>query len=127
MKTLRPYGFFSDLTFGDPTAPKLRACLDDKPVGENVQRVARYLRAGVQFSVVPMLVHDIIAEERSAIGPLRYLTDGEWVWRSDLPYYVEKYHCRIPSEFITHMKSRDWIPPADVDLSQIKMPFEENA
>ena len=28
------------------------------------------------------------------------LTDGEYHWRSDITYYVEKYNMRLPQEFI---------------------------
>ena len=28
------------------------------------------------------------------------LTDGEYIWKNDLPYYVDKYNIKLPQSFI---------------------------
>lgn len=29
--------------------------------------------------------------------------DGVYVWRSDFPYYVDKYNLKVPDDFIAHI------------------------
>jgi hypothetical protein len=38
-------------------------------------------------------------------------TDGEWIWPTDLIYYVEEYHAELPAEFVARMASFGWSCP----------------
>src|SRR5262249_11657185 len=53
---------------------------------------------------------DCLAPERR-LPSVGILTDGVWVWPSDLAYYVAVYHCRIPEGFLQYVTSSDWRPP----------------
>lgn len=48
--------------------------------------------------------------------------DGTWAWYGDLAYYVEKYHVRLPNEFIEHMKMNNWMvsPEDTVDIDNLQ-------
>jgi hypothetical protein len=39
------------------------------------------------------------------------MTDGTWVWPSDLAFYVERYHVELPTDFVEHVRSCGWNPP----------------
>lgn len=33
------------------------------------------------------------------------ISDGYWIWRLDLPYYVEKYQIQLDGDFLRHVVS----------------------
>ena len=43
-------------------------------------------------------------------GGLSLMTDGDWLWYSDLAHYVERYHVRLDARFVEHARRRDWQP-----------------
>ncbi|WP_431683744.1 hypothetical protein [Kitasatospora sp. KL5] len=47
------------------------------------------------------------------------MTDGHWLWHSDLAHYVQRYHVVLDPEFIKHVRSNGWTVPdlsdSDVD------------
>ncbi|MFE4702008.1 hypothetical protein ACFRIC_33565 [Streptomyces sp. NPDC056738] len=46
----------------------------------------------------------------TGIGSL--YTDGSWVWRQDLAYYLGTYHVSLPPDFLAHVRdSRHRVPP----------------
>ncbi|MFE5599922.1 hypothetical protein ACFQ8O_12120 [Streptomyces coelicoflavus] len=42
-------------------------------------------------------------------GPL--LTDGAWLWRDDLAYYVATYHLALSRDFRAHVRELGHRPP----------------
>lgn len=38
-------------------------------------------------------------------------TDGTWLWREGLSYYVAKYHLALPREFVAHVRRLKYSPP----------------
>lgn len=38
------------------------------------------------------------------------VSDGEWIWRSDLSYFVKKYRVKFPDEFIAYVLQRKSAP-----------------
>ena len=47
------------------------------------------------------------------------LTDGVWVWPKGLAIYVERYHIRLPDEFIRHMEKKNFSIPEDLDVHNL--------
>lgn len=39
------------------------------------------------------------------------LTDGVWLWRDDLAYYVDKYHLVLPGALVARARELDYRPP----------------
>ncbi len=50
------------------------------------------------------VVCDVLDESKGVIGSLEILTDGEWIWPSDLSYYLQNYHIKLDERFIDHIK-----------------------
>jgi hypothetical protein len=55
---------------------------------------------------------DILSSDNFPIaGGASLKTDGDWVWRLDLPHYVDAYHIALPDEFLRTIRSRDYVVP----------------
>lgn len=92
-------------------------------------KIVTYLRQGEVIGLYPdrSLSLDVLsppgrlgAEERvTAIQ-----SDGVWAWWGALAYYVERYHVRLPEEFIQHAEANGWrIAPGsseEPDLSEFE-------
>ncbi|MGI5182566.1 hypothetical protein ACQEVZ_40555 [Dactylosporangium sp. CA-152071] len=44
-------------------------------------------------------------------GASSLLTDGVWVWRRDLAYYLRRYHVALPDEFRDHAARNGYLVP----------------
>ena len=64
------------------------------------EKAVAYLKKGTLGAVAPAILFDVISGERIPM-PLTTMNDGEFFWRSDLVYYVEKYHIELPSDFLS--------------------------
>ncbi|WP_282205350.1 hypothetical protein [Kitasatospora fiedleri] len=59
----------------------------------------------------PGWVDDLLNDQARNICQCANLTDGSWMWPSELAYYVETYHVELPADFLDHMASHGWITP----------------
>ncbi len=115
VRALKILGFYAELWSSDAGTPEgnIREFVRAQP-GEDDERVSGYLRSGhVLFSAMGV-VGDILGSGERILGGDSILTDGEWVWRGDLWFYVSTHHVRLPEEFLTAVRERDYtIPPVD--------------
>ncbi len=127
MTRLRPIGFFRELPHGSPEGSSLRDSLQTVPADFEAEAVS-YLRGAVILAIAPMLNRDVF-NHGHILGALEVLTDGTWYWPSDLSYYVEKYHCRLPEDFMAHMRNLNWKPPQEeeIDIAAIDAEFATNS
>ncbi|MGW2066546.1 hypothetical protein ACWCO9_39130 [Streptomyces sp. NPDC001937] len=103
-------GDFRELEHGRPHSPSLRAAVGvEWP--PHARELIRYLRSGAVLAATAGLTHDVLSPDRTIIGGLSLLTDGQWLWYSDLAYYVEHHHVALDAAFIAHAQSRDWTVP----------------
>lgn len=105
---LKKIGFYKELKHGIKYDESLKesVCLVPQV---NEGKIIEYLENGVIYCISPGLIKDILDESEPIIGSLKLLTDGEWVWPSDLPYYVKKYHVKLKKDFLLHVQARNWI------------------
>ena len=109
---LREVGFFRELEHGDRDGPSLRDAVTESP-RQDREHLAGYLRSGSVIAATGgMLVDDVLDPERTNVAELMVLTDGEWLWLSDLAYYFEEYKVALPEDFVDHMRALDWTPPS---------------
>lgn len=104
-------GFYRELAYGQEDEPSLADVMGrgDPAIKE---QVLDYLAAGEVVEIVFTVSTDVLDETAAPIGPLRILSDGAFVWPSDLAHYVEHYDVALPHEFVAHMKARNWEPSA---------------
>jgi hypothetical protein len=65
-----------------------------------------YLRDGVELFTAMGAVGDLLGSGERILGGESVLTDGEWVWRGDLWFYVRRYHLALPGEFLAAVRGR---------------------
>jgi hypothetical protein len=105
------------------TLPSFHEYVSDNPQQEAESKIIGYLESGKDagyLSSRPICKRpeDRLTFDRSGV----VLTDGVWAWPSELAYYVEAFHLRLPPEFISHMGSNEWKPPSDVDVENLAFP-----
>lgn len=111
-----PHGYPDGLSFGE-----VRGRFE----GEHRRDVVNYLNGGTVLASSGVLARDEFNEDHPPIGQLNILTDGTWVWPSDLAYYLEQYGVSLPAEFLSHAAQMDWTPPrlARADLLRAEEEF----
>jgi hypothetical protein len=116
----------------DPADPRAPLMMDH--VGElradDAADLAAYLRSGVVVAAVPMALTDVLGEDRHHVPAPHLLTDGEYVWRADLPYYVERYRVGLPADFVRHVSGSKYtisVPPGRVAqiVAEVKRAWKE--
>ncbi len=108
----RYVGYFRELFDDEPTLPSIRSALRDI-AHPHEEQIVEYLRIGVALAGIGRYVEDVLnpnARIPSLTPSPR--TDGVWVWREDLSYYVATYHVELPAEFMLHMQQNSWVIPA---------------
>ncbi|MFD7454127.1 hypothetical protein [Kitasatospora sp. NPDC059827] len=110
-------GEFRELGHGRPDGPSLRSAVRaQEPT--HARELVEYLRAGAVLAATTTLVHDVLSPDNAVIGGLHLLTDGHWLWYSDLAHYVERHHVALDPRFIAHARSNNWTAPlvSEADL-----------
>ncbi len=103
-------GFFRELRHGDSDGPSLREARDTGQGGDD-ETIGAYLRAGNILAATAMPVDDILDATKTNIADLTLMTDGTWLWPSDLPYYVETYGVAVPAGLQDHIVAHLGNPP----------------
>lgn len=119
---LKKVGFFRELGHGDLDGPSLVEAMNAKPQPYE-PKIVDYLRSGLLLIGCPGVVGDVVDESADPIGAPHIMTDGAWAWPGDLPLYVERYHVKLPGEFIDHVRLRSLKLPAiaEIRLSDLEL------
>ncbi|MDK1347442.1 hypothetical protein QNO09_29915 [Streptomyces sp. 378] len=110
---IRPVGFFSELSPGWRLAETGSIKDAVRPSGEPDENgILEYLRHGTgiwsEMSAGPDVL-DPDAPDMTGVGSL--YTDGTWLWREDLHYYVTTYHLSLPDDFLRHIRALNYKTP----------------
>jgi hypothetical protein len=124
---IRPVGFFTELSpgWGLPGNGSIKDAV--RPSGDpDERRILDYLRSGTEIWSEMSAGPDVLdpdAPNMTGIGSL--ITDGTWLWREDLPYYIAKYHVFLPNEFLEHIRSLDYTAPTVLESRLIEISTED--
>jgi hypothetical protein len=118
---LKPLDLFEEL--GYPGGARLKDAIQDNPQ-DNERDIVNYLKNGITIVVSPHLTFDVLDPSKPLIGPARGLTDGVWVWSIEIAYYVEKYHLRLPTEFVNYAQKHKWQIPSEDNLDLDNIEFD---
>lgn len=118
-------GFFQEVfdSRGGVMGGRLKDCIADAPQ-EDEDKLVAYLQAGRfyrAFGDPNEELYDVLDFSAEMNLKPALLTDGTYVWATDLPYYVAKYHARLPRSFLLHARKNGWKVPEDLDVSALKM------
>ncbi|MFI1968173.1 hypothetical protein BLA24_20735 [Streptomyces cinnamoneus] len=98
-----------------PSAPgavgSIRDDVTDSPCPDE-KEIASYLRGGHVLFASMGVVDDVLGSGESIVGGGSLFTDGEWVWRGDLWFYVTTYHLLLPDEFVNKARAAGFHVPA---------------
>lgn len=61
--------------------------------------IVAYLLGGHMLFASMGAVEDVLGSGEHVLGGGSLLTDGEWVWRGDLWFYVSRHHVVLPDQF----------------------------
>ncbi|MEU9217001.1 hypothetical protein AB0D47_10710 [Streptomyces sp. NPDC048376] len=106
-------GFFDELSpgWGFPTDGTIKDAVRSSGDG-NEHRLVGYLRRGSGIWSEMGAEADVLDPEAPTLvsgGSL--LTDGVWLWRDDLAYYVDRYHLALPADFVARVRELGYTPP----------------
>jgi hypothetical protein len=112
MKTV---GFYREL---DPKSSFATGSIHDA-VGEQARadedRVVEYLESGYGIIDYTESGLDVLGSGAMNVGCSSVISDGEWIWRQDLAFYVRRYHLALPEEFLDHVRSNGYtVPPENI-------------
>jgi hypothetical protein len=107
---LCPVGFFEELGLGFQFAGRLRDSIRGL-ASPDEEMVVGYLSSGYVLLDVPETAADVINSDKHIVGGPSLVSDGTWVWRLDLPYYVRTYHLARPRTFLEYLRQRDYAMP----------------
>jgi len=102
---LKLVGFFEELGSSRHYTKTIRDAVRSNPSPDE-NGIIEYLKAGHILLDVPETSVDAVTGRAQIVGAPSLLTDGVWLWRLDLAYYVERYHIELPREFVEHVVSR---------------------
>jgi hypothetical protein len=104
MKIMKVIGVYNELGRDiSDTAPSIFANADQMN-SEFIDAVVSYLKSGVPIFDVMEGVVDPFNPSKIISGGSSLLSDGEWVWRNDLAYFVEQYKLGLPKEFLESVR-----------------------
>jgi hypothetical protein len=96
--------------------PSIKDAISDT-AQEHEPEIIAYLRSAVCLGARGGYVNDVLDPSYKEGLPAHTYTDGTYMWRLDLAYYVGKYHLRLPEEFVRHMAARGWRPPTEEEVN----------
>jgi hypothetical protein len=115
---IRTVGFFREQS--PQWGIEKKASISDfvRPTGESDEHaLVAYLANGCDIFSEMGAEIDVLSSEGFIIaGGASLKTDGEWVWRYDLPHYVSVHHLALPEDFLRRIRERDYtVPKLDED------------
>ena len=78
---------------------------------EDAGQVTEYLDNGYVLIDMMDVERDVLDPEQQILSGSSILTDGEWLWRQDLSYYVRRHHVSLPPEFLAVIRERHHTMP----------------
>ncbi|MFF3208623.1 hypothetical protein [Streptomyces sp. NPDC002962] len=85
------------------------------------------MRRGALLAATTTL--NVLSAGNAVIGGLHLLTDGHWLWYSNLGHYAEHYHVTLDPQFIAHAQANGWTVPQldDADLFALEVLLGDDA
>ncbi len=90
-----------------------------REVGEPDEgRILTYLGNGKDLFLAMGTVGDVLGSDQRILSGESIATDGEWIWRADLGFYVRNYHIQLPKDFLDRVREHGYGVP-DVPQGQL--------
>ncbi|MEU4243593.1 hypothetical protein [Actinoplanes sp. NPDC026619] len=79
---------------------------------EDADLVTQYLDNGYLLIDMMDIERDVLDPAQEILSGSSILTDGEWLWRQDLSYYVRRHHVTLPPELLATIRERQYTIPS---------------
>jgi hypothetical protein len=103
MKILGFYEEFWPVGVGTPDG-SVREFTEKAP-GFLEDESADYLGKGHEIFASMGTTEDVLGSGEVVLGGGSIYTDGEWIWRRDLGFYLLRYHLRLPGDFVEKVRT----------------------
>ncbi|KOG29089.1 hypothetical protein [Streptomyces resistomycificus] len=80
---------------------------------DDEREIVQYLLSGHDLFNIMGSSDDVLGSGRTIMGGDSVYSDGEWVWRGDLCFYVRTYHVTLPPEFLERIRAFDYVMPTE--------------
>ncbi|MEU8213747.1 hypothetical protein AB0B85_31610 [Micromonospora sp. NPDC049044] len=77
----------------------------------DLAQVVTYLDSGHVLIDVMDVANDAFDATRQLMNGSTVMTDGDWLWRKDLAYYVRSHRVAVPEDFLALIRERDYVVP----------------
>lgn len=123
---LKEIGFFRELRHSERTGPSLVEAQHQLQLQQaDVDEIVRYLEEAPTLATTGSLVDDVLNDQVKAVAREEIATDGTWVWRRDLAYYVRQYRVGLPSDFVAAVRLRHGELPALTEAELQRLAHDE--
>ncbi|MBV2356448.1 hypothetical protein KUM39_19040 [Streptomyces sp. J2-1] len=110
-------GFYREIGGRSATpddAPSLRDAVQDSgPWDED--RILAYLESAPEIYTTMGAERDALTGDEWITGAGSLVTDGTWLWPTDLVHYVRRHHAALPQEFLDHIRATNYTVPTVPD------------
>ncbi|MCZ7374902.1 hypothetical protein [Micromonospora sp. WMMC250] len=110
---LKSAGMFRE--FGPVRSAEPQESIFDSVAAEelpDVTQVVAYLNSGHVLIDVMDVADDAFDPAQQVMNGSTVMTDGDWLWRKDLAYYVRRHRVALPEDFLALIRERDYAVPS---------------
>ncbi|MGC5377491.1 hypothetical protein ACPXB1_03305 [Micromonospora sp. DT68] len=110
---LKAAGMFRE--FGPVRSVEPQQSIFDSVIDEELPdaaQVVTYLNSGHVLIDVMDVADDAFDSTRQVMNGPTVLTDGDWLWRKDLAYYVRRHRIAVPEDFLALIRARNYVVPS---------------
>ncbi|HEX8632049.1 MAG TPA: hypothetical protein VF755_28145 [Catenuloplanes sp.] len=76
--------------------------------------VVAYLNSGPRIIDMMDVADDVFDPSRQILNGSSIHTDGAWLWREDLAYYLKRHRVAVPDDLLALIRERTYVvPPLD--------------
>jgi len=94
----------------DEPQPSILDHVGTEPLPD-ADRVVAYLRGGHRLIAMMDVQDDYFDPSQQVLSGSSVSTDGDWLWRDDLAYYVQRHNVTPPEDFLRLIRERHYIVP----------------
>jgi hypothetical protein len=109
---LRRVGFFDEFTDVPGPEGSIRAAVRPTPRHDAVA-IAEYLDSGPLVLAFTETTLDVVDGVSKIPDGGSLVTDGSWVWDTQLSHYFRRYNIALPDEFLRTVRANRYVNPWD--------------
>ncbi|WP_030490676.1 hypothetical protein [Micromonospora chokoriensis] len=110
LKTAGMFREFGPVRSAEPQESIFDSVADEKL--PDLTQVVTYLDSGHILVDAMDIANDAFDPTRQVMNGSTVMTDGDWLWRKDLAYYLRRHRIALPEEFLAIIRERNYVVPS---------------